>query len=132
MATGSTEQELRLELNKLYLVIGTWASTQHNIQEIYVEEITERAYKLKRYRADRTHYFEWIEIEKFYEDEEIFEELPLRLIPEQDSGEPFVYNYDKITRVCPICGGVGQLPDDTVTSGKKMCPKCNGTCRVFK
>ena len=130
--TGDTEQELRLELNKLYLVKGIWTHTINNIQEVIVIQITKKAYKLKRYRADNSHYFEWIEKEKFYENEEIFEVLPPRLPEIETNDETIVFNSLDTTKPCPICNGDGQLPDDTVTTGKKMCPKCNGTSRVFK
>lgn len=28
---------------------------------------------------------------------------------------------------CQVCGGVGQLPDERVTSGRLPCPRCLGT-----
>lgn len=33
---------------------------------------------------------------------------------------------------CPTCGGTGQIPDDSVTSGTRSCPLCLGSGQLLK
>ena len=117
MVSGSTEQELKLslELHRSYLVRSNRISQSRELQEIYVEQITEKAFKLKRYSTDNTYCFQWIEIEKFYKGEEVFEELPHSYQDDVRTTNTPPINFD-IMEMCPICRGEGQIPDDKSTA----------------
>jgi hypothetical protein len=127
-ATGSTEQK-QLEKGNVYLV-----KVYSSLQEIYVERIAKTAYKLRKERTDGTWYVEWVEKSNFERHYKILEYLDAPPMPPQlEVEKPLVtISGEDLTKECPVCGGTGQVPDNTVTSGQTTCPKCLGSGRVWK
>lgn len=85
------------------------------ISMIEVLLITETSYKFK-YESGNT---DWITKEHFHAWYTIIEDVSM-----YESDKP------KITtqpfKTCPICHGVGTVPDSTQTVGTKPCPLCIG------
>jgi len=135
-ATGSTEQKLQFEVGKIYLIENHYYHTK-SYHEVYVERITEKAYKLRKERANGTWFIEWEERKVFDERNNIIECLDTPMVP------PLVSNVDykievnnpeylkALTVACPICNGTGRVPDDGSTAGDKACPKCFGSGLIY-
>jgi hypothetical protein len=135
-ATGDTEQELRFEVGKTFLVCGRY-SFNHNYQEVYVEKITEYAYKFRKERTDGTWYSEWVGIADFPENHYIVEFLEKPSTPpplKNDEIKVEINNPEYVkalTTFCPICNGTGRVPDEGSTAGDKACPKCQGSGLIY-
>uniref|UniRef100_UPI004055AA2A hypothetical protein n=1 Tax=Candidatus Electrothrix sp. TaxID=2170559 RepID=UPI004055AA2A len=128
--SGSSEQELNFEIGNVYLIKVYYNS----IQEVYVEKITETAYKLRKQSADGSWYVDWILKSEFNRKYTILEflEKPKSPPPLEVEKSKISISGEDITKECPICDGSGQVPDHTITSGKTTCPKCLGSGRVWK
>lgn len=136
MISGGTEQELHFEEGKLYLVENHYFSTK-SYQEIYVERITQKAYKLRKERADGTWYIDWEQVKVFHERNNILECLgsPLNIPSLKDNDYKIEINNPEylkaLTVPCPVCNGSGRVPDHNSTSTDKMCPKCFGSGLIY-
>lgn len=130
------EEKLEFKVGKTYLIDGTysWSGT---LQEVYVDKITETAYKLRKERSDGTWYVEWVLKENFHENKKIVEFLNTPITPPYVGTEDIKIEINNpeylkaLTTFCPICNGTGRVPDDGSTAGDKACPKCNGTGIIY-
>lgn len=127
--TGSTEETQIYEGNVYLIKIHRTI-----IQEVYVEKSSKTAYKLRKERSDGTWYIEWVSKYDFERNYVILELLNNLLEPPKLEVEKtkITINSESITKECPICGGSGRVPDNTVTSGQTTCPKCLGGGRVWE
>ena len=132
-ATGGTEQELEFQICSSYL---TKRKISRDLQEVYVNNITRKAYHLYWRRTDGTYYGEWLEKKEFDDKYWIFELLREENVPPslgEDKLKIEVNNPDylkALTVACPVCNGMGTLPDESVTTGNTTCPKCWGSGRI--
>jgi hypothetical protein len=135
-ATGSTEQELLICASFL---VKRKDST-HTLQEVYVNNITKKAYHFYWRRTDGSYYGEWLEKEEFERKYEIFELLREEDVTPSLKDDYIDYKvninpYPKQSTEyidCPICNGMGTLPDPDTTTGSKPCPKCWGSGKTYK
>ena len=126
---ATTKCEIEFEENKVYLI--KYFSV---VQEVFVEKITDTAYKLRKQRSDGTWYIEWILKPSFKINNTILEYLYTLQTPpslENKKNQIIVKNED-LTKECPICFGDKHIYDPNSTTCKRTCPKCNGTGRIFK
>ena len=122
--TGCTEQELTLEVGKLYIIDGKHSWTM-GFQEMFVEKITETSYKLRKQSSDGSWYVEWVRKSNFEEDKYIIECIGTLSYPPALPSE--VVQINTTPRIiCPYCTGSGTLPDEMSTAGTKTCPYCWG------
>ena len=132
MTTGSTEQ-IQLAQGGIYLVKNTYF---HNdtFQEMYVERISDEAYKFRKERSDGTWYIEWVEKKQFHDRNEVLELLDKPMIPPPLDTVKIEVNSPNQTLMddCPVCNGMGQVPDPGTTGGSKSCPKCWGSGKTYK
>ena len=118
------KEEIKLETGNVYLI-----KVYDNIREVYVEKITKTAYKFRVQRTNGTWYIDWIEKDWFQIKYQILEFLYSLKHPPRLEKENIIS--DLKLKNCPVCGGDGEVPDDTSTSGKKACPKCWGTGNIL-
>lgn len=123
--TGSTEQELKFESGKRFLIMGKYLWNP-GLQEVYVETITEKAYKLRKACTDGSWYIEWIMIKDFHEKNNIVEYLDTLSAPPALPGEEIQTLYYH-SELCGWCGGEGTIPDSRYTAGRISCPNCLGS-----
>lgn len=132
MITGATEQELQFEVGKIYLVENHYFYNK-SYQEVYVERVTDVAYKFRKERADGTWYLQWEEKIIFDRRNRIVECLDTPQFPPSVNGVDYkveINNPEYLkahTVPCPVCNGTGRVPDDKSTSCDKTCPKCFGS-----
>jgi len=136
MVTGGTEQELQFEVGKIYLVENHYFHNK-SYQEIYVERVTDAAYKFRKERADGTWYLEWEERKIFDQRNRIVEYLDTPTFPPSVNGVDYKIEINNpeylkaLTAPCPVCNGSGRVPDHSVTTGDKACPKCFGSGLIY-
>lgn len=136
MVTGSTEQELKIKEGCTYLVKDIYFYGQ-SLQEMYFERITKDAYKLRKERSNGTWYIEWMEKSKFHQKNEILELLDQPINPPALDTERVSIDINPPNQTnakmkpCPVCNGMGELPDEKSSTGKSTCPKCWGTGYIF-
>ena len=128
------EEELKLQICSSYI---TKRRDNHTLQEVYVNNITKKAYHLYWRRSDGTYYADWLEKKEFDKTYEVFEHL------REHSDVPSLNDNDykieinnpeylkALTAPCPVCNGTGRVPDDSSTAGDKACPKCFGTGFIY-
>jgi hypothetical protein len=131
-ATGSTEQELQFEVGKNYLIRGK-LPFNWNYQEVYVEKITECAYKFRKECSDGTWYIEWVGKSDFSESHHIMEYLETPLVPPLFKHEviKIEINRNPFLAICMHCYGKGMIPDTHSTAGETTCPNCWGSGHVM-
>lgn len=131
--TGGTKQEneeLYFQTGHTYLLKF---SSNYDLYEAKVLQLTDKAVKFQRFRSDGSSYTEWMMIKEFNSKYTIFEELPEQVLPyEKVPIEEAAKFYDEMSEKCPICNGEGEIPDSGATAGKKLCPKCWGSKRIWK
>ena len=130
--TGSTEQ-IQLEVGKIYLIENHYFHN-NTYHEYYVERVTDVAYKFRKERADGTWYIEWDEKKEFHDRNNIIECLDDPLVPPplQSTKIEIKSPNQTLMEDCPICNGMGTLPDPGPTGGTKSCPKCWGSGKTYK
>lgn len=112
-----------LKVGNVYLV-----KVYSTVQEIYVERIAKTAYKLRKEKSDGTWYTQWVTKIDFEKDYKLLEFLNTTPTPPQLESEKAKIEYKGYeNKICPICDGIGRLPDDKTTGGTKICPKCWGS-----
>ena len=124
--TGSTEQEQEFKVGGRFLINGKYSFDNPGLQEVFVEEITEKAYKLRKACTDGTWYIEWCMKVDFHKNYNIEEYLDTLSIPPALPTEVVKIDVTPMT-ICPFCCGSGTIPDDQSTAGTKTCQYCLGS-----
>jgi len=125
-------EEIKLEKGKWFLIKNMYLSSG-NVREIFVNYISEIAINIVWKRSDGTTYYEWKEIKEFNNQYKVIEVLPESIQPiKYDVNENKIIDsiVNKLTP-CTVCGGSGQVHDETSTSAKKLCPACLGNKTNF-
>lgn len=115
---------MEIKQNNSYLIHDKCHSSQQ-VFHIEILLITNVAYKIKWVDTDK---ITWIKIDEFNHNKVVLENITDILIHE-------VQNKYKIPiprrgNICPVCSGIGTIPDSSSTAGHKICTCCNGIGRM--
>lgn len=102
-------------------------SSNKTLYELEFISITSLSYNVKWYRGDGTSYCEWIMKSEFDYKYTYHEEIT----PNPNKNEFKGFDFNDLIKPCPACNGEGIVPDDSSSSGMKICPKCFGTKQVI-
>ena len=115
-----------LYLNHTYLI-----KKDNKLSSVTVTLITERAYYIRWNNGLETLYT-WELIDEFCEKWYYIEDITSQFT-NLDLLNLDLLNHDMIKIIdCPICDGNGYVDDKSVTSGKKLCHRCNGNKRILR
>lgn len=119
-------EEIKLEKDKWYLVKEIYFH-KGSIFEVYINYISELAINVAWKRNDGTIDYEWKEIKEFNKYYKPIEILPKSTQPIKFDVDKNFDNFPKTKYItCPICHGMGTIPDDKHTAGNITCPLCQG------
>jgi hypothetical protein len=98
------------------------------ISLIEVLVITETSYKFK-YESGNT---DWTTKEHFHTWYTIIEDVTSYEINQIIKEKGYLHETKQDFETCPICHGLGTIPDATQTTGTKPCPLCLGNKIILK
>jgi len=107
-----------------------WGSGS-TIVRMTVLMITGKAYQFKYENGNTI----WIEIREFERDATIVENISDFMIKEvqKNFDDTFTFTSSAVEyETCPVCHGMGQVPNKETTAAFVSCPLCQGNRRVVK
>lgn len=122
--TGETKRPTKLKVGNVYLI-----KVYNSLQEMYVEKITNTAYKTRKEKTDGTWYIEWVSKKSFELYYSLLEHIDTLSSPPQLETEKVKIEIKNLApEICPACGGDGYVPDydGRTTTATKLCPRCKG------
>jgi hypothetical protein len=123
---------IRLKKNNTYLVERKHTFS-NNIDCITVLEITKKAYQIKWNSQNNPITWEFKKV--FDKDYALVENITTK-IADPNASATYTAKINVVEKVstrykqCPICHGMGTVPDNKSTAGTAMCPLCQGNKQV--
>jgi len=90
---------------------------------VMILDVTEKCYRFKYENGNTT----WVEKDYYDRTYRFVEDITSFKI--QKDVKTFM---EQEFETCSMCNGTGQIPDDSITTGKSICPLCGGSGQVMK
>ena len=98
------------------------------ILHVTVLMVTNKAYQF-RYETGS---ISWVERSEFDRDYNVVENISDFIVQEKFKQSELPFKFATEYETCPVCHGIGQVPNKQTTAAYVTCPLCNGNKRVVK